>query len=293
MADSGWQLALDTIARKPTEGIPTFFTHLMDIPLIEEIAGVEPGTYVKEPEQTYLKYVWNIGTNCLDQFIPWNPLTMTQKGFESNTKRTPTTGLETIVLDGIRIDCAEAVVEHIEKFVIPSRIRAVKEFDEEKTISNIIKQEKSIQEKLGPNVLKSGYGYITFPVLSYGYYGYKNYFEAYALYPEIMERHFSVQADYAQLHNTAAAKAIIKGNLPLLHRLDHDMADSRGLLVSMKSLEKLWLPHFERSIKVVLKTGINLIWHCDGNLMELIPYLIECGIKGFQGFQYEAVSRNR
>ncbi|MCM8814755.1 MAG: hypothetical protein NC931_02035, partial [Candidatus Omnitrophica bacterium] len=77
-------------------------------------------------------------------------------------------------------------------------------------------------------------------------------------------------------------------NLPLLYRLDHDMADSRGLLVSMKSLEKIWLPHFYRSIEPVLKTGINLIWHCDGNLMELIPYLLDCGIKGFQGFQYEA-----
>jgi len=288
MFDSGRRLALDTIERKPTKGIPTFFTHLMDIPLLEEIAGVNPGTYVKQPEQTYLRYVWNIGINCLDQFIPDNPLTMTQKGFESSTKRTPTTGLETIIIDGIKINSPEAVVEHIEKFEIPACTKAIKEFDEEKTVVDIIKQEKSIQEKLGQNILKSGYGYIRFPGLAYTYYGYSNYLMAYALYPEVIEKLFSVQAEYAHIHNLAAVRAIIEGKLPLLYRLDHDMADSRGLLVNIKSLEKLWLPHFERSIKPILKTGINLIWHCDGNLMELIPYLIDCGIKGFQGFQYEA-----
>lgn len=288
MPDSGKKLATDTIFRKKTRGIPTFLVHLMDIPLLEEIAQVPAGQYEKEPEKTYLKYVWNIGVNCLDQFIPENPLTMTQKGFDSKTKKGPTTGLKDFVLDGITIDSPESVVEHIEKFHIPSIQKAIKEFDEEKTVQSIINQEKTIQKKLGKNILKSGYAYIRFPTLSYGYYGYENYFMAYMLYPDVIERLFSVQADYSELHNQAAARAIIEGNLPLLYRLDHDMADSRGLLVSMKSLEKMWLPHFYRSIKPVLKTGINLIWHCDGNLMELVPYLIDCGIKGFQGFQYEA-----
>ena len=260
----------------------------MDIPLLEELAQSPSGSYEKNPEQIYLKYIWNTGINCLDQFIPENPLIMTQKGFSSQTKRTPTTGLKHIVLDGITIDSPEAVAHHIEKFFIPSIKKAIQDFDEEKTVRLIIDQERSIQEKLGETVLKSGYSYIKFPTLSYSYYGYENYFMAYLLYPDIIEKLFSAQADYAELHNKAAARAIIEGKLPLLYRLDHDMADSRGLLVSMKSLEKMWVPHFSRSIKPVLKTGMNLIWHCDGNLMELIPYLIDCGIVGFQGFQYEA-----
>jgi len=36
-----------------------------------------------------------------------------------------------------------------------------------------------------------------------------------------------------------------------------------------------------------LKAGIRLLWHCDGNLMKMVPRLIEAGIGGFQGFQYE------
>ena len=90
-----------------------------------------------------------------------------------------------------------------------------------------------------------------------------------------------------ELNNKAAAKAFEEGNLPPILRLDHDMADSRGTLVDIKSLDKLWFPHFERCIKPVVDAGINLMWHCDGNLMEMIPRLIECGLNGLQGFQYE------
>ena len=65
------------------------------------------------------------------------------------------------------------------------------------------------------------------------------------------------------------------------------MADSRGTMVDVKTLDQLWFPHFARSIKPLLDAGIRLIWHCDGNLMEMVPRLLECGLGGFQGFQYE------
>jgi len=65
------------------------------------------------------------------------------------------------------------------------------------------------------------------------------------------------------------------------------MADSRGTLVDIKSLDKIWFPHFARAIEPLLKSGIKLIWHCDGNLMQMVPRLLEVGLSGFQGFQYE------
>jgi uroporphyrinogen decarboxylase len=110
---------------------------------------------------------------------------------------------------------------------------------------------------------------------------------AYALYPEMMEKDFSLQADLALLNNRAAARAYLEGNLPPLYRLDHDIAGSRGTLVNIKSLDKIWFPHFARCLEPMLKTDVRMIWHCDGNLMEMVPRLIEVGIKGFQGFQYE------
>ena len=145
-----------------------------------------------------------------------------------------------------------------------------------------------MQKQFGMNILKGPYnGFFTFPGFLYGLYGYTNYFLAYALYPEVVEKGFALYADAAARHNRIAARAIIEGHLPKLVRLDHDMADSRGTLVNIQSLDRLWLPHFSRSIQPFLDANIRLIWHCDGNLMQLIPRLLEAGIGGFQGFQYE------
>jgi len=126
-----------------------------------------------------------------------------------------------------------------------------------------------------------------FPYFRYGAYGYENYFMAYALYPEVMEHDFALQADLAVHRNRASARAYLEGELPPLLRLDHDMADSRGTLVDIKTLDKIWFPHFARAIAPLLKAGIKLIWHCDGNLMQMVPRLLEAGLSGFQGFQYE------
>jgi hypothetical protein len=49
------------------------------------------------------------------------------------------------------------------------------------------------------------------------------------------------------------------------------MADGRGTLVNIKSLDKIWLPHFARCLEPVLNTGVRMIWHCDGNLMAMVP----------------------
>ena len=283
------QLALDTISRKDTGKIPTFGVHIMDTDLIDEIAGMPTGSYAENPVETYLKAERNIGVNCLDQFIPENPLSMTKKGYDETRKRGATTGLKEVILDGMRINSPESVIEHMEKVIFPGIKKSIEDFDEEKTIEKIICSESKTQEILGSSILKTGYNFIRFPCLRYGIYGYSNYFMAYALYPEIMEKDFSMQADFSEMHNRAAAWAIREGGLPLLYRLDHDMADSRGTLVNSKSLEKIWFPHFRRSISPAVKIpGMNLIWHCDGNLMQMVPGLIECGVKGFQGFQYEA-----
>ncbi len=281
------QLALDNILRKPTKGIPVFFCNVMEHDHIDRIAGVPPGTYRERPEETYIAMQKALGVCLLDQYIPNNPLTMGSEGYEG-TAHGATTGAENVAVDDILIDSPEAVVEHMERFVFPRLIEQAASFDEDARTQQIIESETAIQERLGPEILKGPYGFVAFPTLAYGTYGYVNYFSAYALYPDVMERHFARQADVAVRNNRAAARACIEGKLPPLYRLDHDMADSRGTLVSIKSLDEIWFPHFARSIVPMLKAGVKLIWHCDGNLMEMVPRLLDCGFAGFQGLQYEA-----
>ncbi|MDH7480766.1 MAG: uroporphyrinogen decarboxylase family protein [Armatimonadota bacterium] len=285
MAQSA-QLALDTILQKPTKGIPSWMLHIMEHSHIERLAGVEPGEYMANPEETYLAMQRNIGTCLLDQYLWDNPLTMGNKGYE-NRNLGATTGAHEVIVDGMVIDSAEAVVEHMEKFVFPKLQAAVASFDEDARSKQIIEREHAIQKRLGPTILKSGHGFASFPTLAYGTYGYVHYFSAYGLYPEIMEKHFSLQADLALLNNKAAARAYVEGNLPPLYRMDHDMADSRGTLVRIETLDRLWFPHFARCLEPLIKVGVRLIWHCDGNLMEMVPRLLDVGLRGFQGFQYE------
>ena len=281
------QLAYDNVLQKPTHGIPSWLWHPMEHRMIDRVAGVPEGTYRQKPEETYLAMLHNSGVCLLDQFIPTNPLSMGDKGFEGDKTRGATTGAEEIVRDGIRIDSPEAVIEHMERFAFPQVKKAMEDFNEDQRVREIIANEKQIQEVLGPSILKSGYAFLGFPRLAYGYYGYAHFFAAYALYPEVMGKNFSLQGDLALKQNRAAARAYVEGNLPPLYRLDHDMADSRGMLVNIKTLDKLWFPHFARCMEPLLKNNVRLIWHCDGNLMDMVPRLLEVGLRGFQGFQYE------
>ena len=280
------RLALDTILQKPVRGIPSWLLHVMEHSHIERIAGTKRGDYVKEPEKTYLAMQRALGTCLLDQYLWENPLTMGNRGYEG-AEHGATTGAEEVVLDGMVIDSPEAVAEHIERFVFPGLQDAIERFDEDARAAEIVERENAIQARLGPTMLKSGYAFVSIPALPYGTYGYVNYFSAYALYPDVMEKHFSLQADLALVNNRAAARAFVEGNLPPLHRLDFDIADSRGTLVSIESLERIWFPHFARCLEPLVKTDVRMIWHCDGNLMEMVPRLLDAGIRGFQGFQYE------
>jgi uroporphyrinogen decarboxylase len=284
------QLALDTIALKPTRGIPSWMLNDMQWSHLETVSGNAPGSYEKDPIRVYREFHLKAGCCFIDQWIPKNPLSMKDQGYDKTAERGATTGAEEIVRDGMIIDSPEAAIEHMEKFLFPTweQLKRDLEANADAEVQKRIAGEVGVQQLFGLNMIKGPYGgFFAFPALLYGQYGYANYFMAYALYPEVMERGFKINADMAEVRNRIAARAIIEGALPRQVRLDHDMADSRGMLVDIKTLDELWFPHFARSIKPLLDAGIRLIWHCDGNLMDMVPRLLECGIGGFQGFQYE------
>ena len=284
------QLALDTIAMKPVTGIPTWMFATMQWSQLEEFSGNPPGSYPLDPVRVYRDFQLKSGAYFIDQWIPENPLTMTDQGFGETTERSATTGAKEIIRDGLRIDSPEAAVEHMERFLFPQWQQQARELEQDPDghVRRLIAGETDTQRLLGMNLLKGPYGgFFQMPSFLYGDYGYTNYFMAYALYPEVMERCFKLQADWAVVYNRLAARAIVEGDLPRVVRLDHDMADSRGTLVDERTLDKLWLPQLARAVQPFHDAGIRLLWHCDGNLMALVPRLLEVGLGGFQGFQYE------
>jgi len=284
------RLALDTIDMRPRRGIPSWLVNDMQWSHLEELSGNPPGSYPNEPARVYREFQLATGCCYIDQWIPENPLSMRDQGYERDKPRGATSGGAQIVRDGMVIDSPEAVVEHMEKFVFPSLVDRKRDLESniDNKVCERIAGEVEVQELFGMNMLKGPYrGFYSIPGFMYGGYGYDNYFMAYALYPDVIEQGFKLQADAAEVHNHIAARAIVEGSLPKLVRLDHDMADSRGTLVDIKSLDRIWFPHFARAIQPFLDAGIRLIWHCDGNLMGMVPPLLACGLGGFQGFQYE------
>lgn len=289
-----WQdhvrLVLDTIAMRPTQGIPTWGLNDMQWSHLETLSGNPPGSYEREPVRIYREFQLKAGVCFIDQWIPNNPLSMKDRGFDGDTARTATTGAGEIIRDDMVIDSPEAVVEHMEKHLFPQweKWRHDLEASADEEVRKLIAAEVGVQTLFGMNMLKGPYGgFFAFPAFLYSHYGYANYFMAYVLYPEVIERGFKIHAEASALHNRIGARAIIEGGLPRLIRLDHDMADSRGILVDVKTLDALWFPHFAHALQPFHDAGIRLIWHCDGNLMDMVPRLLEVGIGGFQGFQYE------
>ncbi|MCC6728667.1 MAG: hypothetical protein IT208_04935 [Chthonomonadales bacterium] len=280
------RLAMSTLLGEPDRRVPGHFFNIMEHRHIERLAGASPGAYVRDPHGIYVAMVRALGTCSVDQYLAENPLTMGDAGFDG-AAHGATTGAAQVTLDDIVIDSPEAVVSHLESRAFPALRAAAASVDEEGIARAVLAHEAALQERLGPGVLKIPYGHGSFPYLAYPAYGYTHYFAAYALYPEVVERHFALQADLALRHNAAVARAYAEGGLPPMLRLDHDMADSRGPLVGLRSLERIWFPHFDRCLDPLRRAGIRLVWHCDGNLMPMLPGLLDCGIGGFQGFQYE------
>lgn len=284
---AGPRLAWDAILQRPTRGIPSWLIHPMDHGQIERLAGAAAGAFVRDPSGVYLAMQKAAGTCFIDQWIPTNPLSMKSHGYEGQAPKTATQGAARIERNGIEIDSPESVAEHLERFVFPQLRADAAAFNVEERASQIVRNELEVQTLFGPDIAKAPYAVARFPAFAYGFYGYEAFFMAYAVFPELMEQYFSLQADLALLQNRAAAQAYAQGGLPPLLRLDHDMADSRGTLVDVRSLDRIWFPHFARCLKPLLDSDVRLIWHCDGNLMEMVPRLLEVGLRGFQGFQYE------
>ena len=188
------RLALDTIDRRTTRGIPSWMLNIMQWSHLETLCGQPPGSYEQDPVQVYRDVQLAAGTCFVDQWIPRNPLTMKDRGYETED-RGATTGAEAVERDGIVIDSPEAVVEHMERFQFPAWEQWGRDLEAnaDAEVQRRIASELEVQQLFGMNMLKGPYGgFCNFPGFLYTRYGYANYFMAYALYPEVIERSFKL-----------------------------------------------------------------------------------------------------
>ena len=234
----------------PRAGYPLLDAAYYERRALEEPAGRgRPGGIRAGPRPRYTRALRNAGVCMIDQYIPKNPLTMSPAGYDEQLGVAPpaldylpytpidlmdsdiggvTTGGRTLI-NGMWIDSPEAVVEHLERFVFPRIERDIASFDEDSRVAEILSDERSAQDQLGPDILKTGFNFVFFPYLYYGLYGgTEYYFMAYALYPRSWTGISSCKRTMPCSTTERRQRAIGLAGLPPFHRLDFDMADSTG-----------------------------------------------------------------
>lgn len=266
-----------------SDGIPSWELVVMDVRWTERLLGEPEGSYFDDPLGFEIRQKRKLRTAFLDQFVCVGR-EQVGRGFGSPMP------ISAPVCDGITIEGPDDVRDHYEKFVLPGLEHAIASFPNSATAirERYVTEFRRSQELLGPDILRVPYEDVQHkPLFRYGVYGYERYFEFYALYPELQAEAFRLEADYAALHNDLLAEAIINEGFPRLVRSDHDMTDSRGSLVSMASLDRIYFPELERAMRPLIDRGIRVLWHCDGDVNDFLPRLLDIGYAGFQGFQYE------
>ncbi len=119
----------------------------------------------------------------------------------------------------------------------------------------------------------------------YGAVGYENYLMAHGLYPEAVERLFAFLGEESRLRNIAIARAIQKHNLIPLVYSGEDICGNDGPMASPQSLRDIYFPHLKRAVAPLVDAGVHWLWHSDGNILPILPDLLDCGIDGFEGFE--------
>lgn len=121
----------------------------------------------------------------------------------------------------------------------------------------------------------------------YGQFGYENYFLICALHEAHARKLIEVSGARGRLWSCIFARAVAEGIYPHAMLMGEDICTQRGPMVSPEFLEKHFLPELKRGLEPLLEVGCRPVWHCDGDVRQILPMLFEAGVRGLQGFQPE------
>ena len=121
----------------------------------------------------------------------------------------------------------------------------------------------------------------------FGDFGYENVFIVAGAYPDHMKKLVEIGGAEGYCKSSLVARAVGEGLYPHALLLGEDVCSQQGCMFSPRMLEEIYAPVLKRGLRPLLEAGCSPIWHSDGNVKPLMDMLIECGIRGFQGFQSE------
>jgi len=64
-----------------------------------------------------------------------------------------------------------------------------------------------------------------------------------------------------------------------------DLAGANGLMIDPKIFKELYVPRLNKILEPIHKRNIPIVFHSDGNMINVIPILMECGVVGVHPIQ--------
>jgi len=112
--------------------------------------------------------------------------------------------------------------------------------------------------------------------------------EAFSYYladcPEII----SLRLEYNTVKSVQRIEHLPDKGRPEAVFLGDDIAYKTGVMVSPKWLRREYFPRLERIITAFHRRGIRVLFHSDGNLLEILDDLVEAGIDGLNPLEVMA-----
>lgn len=92
--------------------------------------------------------------------------------------------------------------------------------------------------------------------------------------------------DFAMEHYNSISVEVVKRfpDIPFVLIAD-DLAGANGLMIDPKKFEELYVPRLNKILEPIHKRNIPIVFHSDGNMINVIPILMECGVVGVHPIQ--------
>jgi len=243
-----------------------------------ELSGVTEDEFFKSPERYAIETYRKLGVDGLI-------LLSLPPGREGHFQYRGLT-LEEFRAHEKSFQSPEDVLAHVEG--LPSPGEALKAFDAPKWKNDFIRDLTGMQEKLGEIVWLPTQWDVIHPTFEwYNAFGYENYLEFLALYPRSAQKLFGSQAEVQRRRAELLVEIYKEFDIAPLVHLGTDICGKNGPVVSPKFLRENYFPFIRMTLEPLTRAGFRTVWHSDGVITPLIDDLLDCGISGFQGFQWE------
>ena len=180
----------------------------------------------------------------------------------------------------------EDVLRHVEALASPDE--ALASFDAEAWKAEFTGDLTAMQRDLGDIVwIPTQWDRVHPSFELYTVFGYENYLQFMGLYPDAAGRLFGSHVEVHRAISQIVVDVYTELDMvPLVH-IGSDICGRDGPVVSPDFLRKHYFPHVERSLEPLVEAGFKTVWHCDGVVGPILDDLLDCGVSGFQGFQWE------